>query len=139
MWQADNRCPGRPRAAILGDMCRVCNKRPEVPDERHGRCEACARAGRVAVRLRLAVSPRGGYTVKAGELSPRALRQKIHAQLPAFAGNPAVKSHLTLHDMELVLAKDRLEAVRIAPALGGHEADAMAALRAAADRTEAAW
>lgn len=91
------------------------------------------------VRLRLAALRAGGYVVKAGELSPRALRAKLHAQLPGFAGRPAVKAHLQVHDMELVLARDRLEAVRIAPALGGHEDDAMAALRAAAERTEAAW
>ncbi|HEY6380079.1 MAG TPA: hypothetical protein VI316_12965, partial [Candidatus Dormibacteraeota bacterium] len=113
--------------------------RPEIPDERHGRCEACARAGRVAVRLRLAAARAGGYVVKAGELSPRALRTKLHAQLGGFGGRPAVKPFLQLHDMELVLARDRLEAVRIAPALGGHEDEAMAALRAAAERTDAAW
>jgi hypothetical protein len=120
-------------------MCRVCQKRPEIPDERHGRCESCARAGRVAVRLRLATGRTGGFVVKAGELSPRALRTKLHAQLGGFKGRPAVKSYLQLHDMELVLAKDRLEAVRIAPALSGREEEAMAALHAAADRTEAAW
>lgn len=120
-------------------MCRVCQKRPEIPEERHGRCESCARAGRVAVRLRLAAGRSGGYVVKAGELSPRALRGKLHGQLATFSGRPAVKSFLQLHDMELVLAKDRLESVRIAPALAGHEDHAMAALRAAAERTEAAW
>ena len=120
-------------------MCRVCQKRPEIPDERYGRCESCARAGRVAVRLRLAAGRGGGYVVKAGELSPRALRSKLHAQLRTFNGRPAVKPFLQLHEMELVIAKDRLETVRIAPALGGHEDDAMAALRAAAERTEAAW
>lgn len=120
-------------------MCRVCHKRPEIPDERHGRCEPCARSGRVAVRLRLAARPAGGYAVKAGELSPRALRTKLHAQLPSFSGRPAVKAHLQLHDVELVLAKDRLEAVRIAAALGGHEDEVMTALRTAVDRTDAAW
>jgi hypothetical protein len=120
-------------------MCRVCQKRPEIPDERHGRCEPCARAGRVAVRLRLAPGRGGGYVVKAGELSPRALRARLHGQLAGFGGRPVVKPYLQLHDLELVLAKDRLEAVRIAPSIAGHEDDAMGALRAAAERTEAAW
>src|SRR5438309_291629 len=32
-------------------MCRVCLKRPEIPEERYGRCEACAKAGRIATRV----------------------------------------------------------------------------------------
>lgn len=120
-------------------MCRICLKRPEIPDERHGRCEACAKAGRIAVRLRMAPLRAGGYVVKAGELSPRALRAKVHGQLGGFGGKPGVKGHLQLHDVELVLARDRLETVRIAPALGGHEDEVMAALSAAAERSDAAW
>ena len=120
-------------------MCRVCNKRPEVPGERYGRCEACAKAGRIAYRLRLGVRPGGTLVVRAGELSPRALRQKLHAQLTTFAGHPATKPHLTLHDVEVVLAKDRLESIRVAPGLAGRDADVVAALIAAAERTEAAW
>lgn len=120
-------------------MCRICQKRPEVPGERYGRCEACARAGRIAYRFRLAPGRGGGLAVRAGELSPRALRQKVHAQLAGFGGRPATKAHLGLHDVELVLAKDRLESVRVAPALTGQDDAVMSALRAAADRTEAAW
>ena len=120
-------------------MCRICNKRPEVPGERYGRCEACAKAGRIAYRLRLAARPNGSLVVRAGELSPRALRQKLHAQLAAFSGHPSSKAHLTLHDVEVVLAKDRLESIRVAPALAGRDADVLAALSAAAERTDAAW
>jgi hypothetical protein len=120
-------------------MCRICNKRPEVPDERYGRCEACAKAGRIAYRLRLGSRPSGALVVRAGELSPRALRQKLHAQLATFGGHPSAKSHLTLHDVEVVLAKDRLESIRVAPTLAGRDADVMAALTAAAERTDAAW
>ncbi|HET9052189.1 MAG TPA: hypothetical protein VFO60_10845 [Candidatus Dormibacteraeota bacterium] len=120
-------------------MCRVCNKRPEVPDERHGRCEACARSGRIAYRLRLGARPTGELVVRAGELSPRALRQKVHAQLTGFTGHPTSRPHLTLHDVELVFAKDRLEAVRVAPALATRGDAVMAALTVAAERTDAAW
>lgn len=121
-------------------MCRVCLKRPEIPDERYGRCEACAKAGRIPVRLRLAPARGGaGLTVRAGELSPRALRSKLHDQLAKFGGQPSVKTHLGLHEVELILAKDRLESVRVAPDLKERTADAMDALRAAAERTEAAW
>jgi len=43
-------------------------KRPEIPDERYGRCELCARAGRNAFRFRLFPARGGaGFTVKAGE------------------------------------------------------------------------
>jgi len=119
-------------------MCRVCLKRPEIPDERYGRCEACARSGRIAYRFRL--GPRGGgLAVRAGELSPRALREKLRTQLGAYAGQPAARPHLGLHEVELVVAKDRLETVRVAADLRERAPDTIAALRAAAERTEAAW
>ena len=117
----------------------MCLKRPEIPDERHGRCEPCARAGRVVYRFRLASRPSGELVVKAGELSPRAARQKLHTQLAGFAGRPSVKPHLTLHDVEVVLAKDRLESIRVGTPLAGREDAVMAALSAAADRTDASW
>ena len=121
-------------------MCRVCLKRPEIPEERYGRCEACAKAGRVPVRLRLGPARGGtGLAVRAGELSPRALRSKLQAQLGSYNGQPSAKPHLGLHEIELVLAKDRLESVRVAPDLKERGADVMSALRAAAERTEAAW
>ena len=121
-------------------MCRVCQKRPEIPDERYGRCEACAKAGRVPVRFRLGPARSGGgLAVRAGELSPRALRSRLHDQLTAYSGQPAAKPHLGLHEVELILAKDRLEAVRVAPDLKERAADVVSALRAAAERTEAAW
>ena len=120
-------------------MCRVCLKRPEVADERYGRCEVCAKSGRIAYRFRLGPGRTGGWTVRAGELSPRALRQKLHEQLAAFGGRPSVKAHLGLHDVELVTAKDRLESVRVAPALADHGDAVVGALRSAAERTEATW
>lgn len=120
-------------------MCRVCLKRPEIPDERYGRCEQCARAGRIALRFRVAPGRSGGYAVKAGELSPRALRQKWREPLLAFAGRPSVRPHLGLHEVELVTAKDRLESMRMAPDLSGHDADVIAAMREAAERSDAAW
>jgi len=121
-------------------MCRVCLKRPEIPDERYGRCEACAKAGRVPLRFRLGPGRGGpGLAVRAGELSPRAMRSKLHEQLDKYAGQPSMKPHLGLHEVELILAKDRLETVRVAPDLKDRGADVVAALRAAAERTEAAW
>ena len=120
-------------------MCRVCLKRPEVPEERYGRCEVCARSGRVPYRFRLASRPGGALTVKAGELSPRALRQKLREPLLAFTGHPATKPHLGLHELELITAKDRVESVRIAADLATQPDAAMAALREAAERTEASW
>ena len=120
-------------------MCRVCLKRPEIPDERYGRCEQCVRSGRIAFRFRLAAYRAGGYTVKAGELSPRALRQKWREPLAAFGGRPAVRPHLGLHEVELVTAKERVESLRIAPDLAGKDEEVVAALRDAADRTEASW
>jgi len=120
-------------------MCRVCQKRPEIPDERHGRCEQCARAGRIAYRFRLGPGRDGHLVVRAGELSPRALRQRLAQQLGAYEGQPAVKGHLGLHDVEVLVTKDRLEAVRVSSALRDQAADCVTALRTAAQRTEAAW
>ena len=119
-------------------MCRVCLKRPEIPDERYGRCEQCAKSGRIAFRLRLGPGRAGGYTVKAGELSPHAL-QKWRVPLQSFSGKPSVRQHLGIHEVEMVTAKDRVESVRIAPDLGGHEAEVTAALRDAAERSGASW
>ena len=124
----------------LAPMCRVCLKRPEIPDERYGRCESCAKNGRVAFRFRLAPG-RGGsaLVVRAGELSPRALRQKWREPLAAYSGRPAAKSHLGLHELEMVTARERLESLRIAEDLAARVDEAVAALRAAAERTEATW
>ncbi len=121
-------------------MCRVCLKRPEIPDERYGRCESCAKNGRIAFRFRLGPARNGeGLVVRAGELSPRALRQKWREPLAAYTGHPAAKAQLPLHDMELVTAKDKLESIRVAQDLGNRGDEAVAALRAAAERTDAAW
>jgi hypothetical protein len=124
----------------LAPMCRVCLKRPEIPDERYGRCESCAKNGRVAFRFRLAPG-RGGsaLVVRAGELSPRALRQKWREPLAAYSGRPAPKSHLGIHELEMVTARERLESLRIAQDLDARADEAVAALRAAAERTEATW
>ena len=120
-------------------MCRVCLKRPEIPDERYGRCETCVKSGRIAYRFRLAARPGGGYAVKAGELSPRALRQKWREPLRGFSAEPSAREHLGLHEMEILGARDRLEAVRVARDLAAHAAEAMAALREASERTDASW
>ncbi|MBV8195089.1 MAG: hypothetical protein JOY80_06120 [Candidatus Dormibacteraeota bacterium] len=120
-------------------MCRVCLKRPDIPDERYGRCEQCAKAGRIAFRLRLGPGRGTVFAVKAGELSPRALRERWRAKLLAFGGRPQVRQHLGLHELELITAKDRLESIRVAPDLAGHDDEVMAALRAAADRSDASW
>jgi hypothetical protein len=121
-------------------MCRVCLKRPEVPEERYGRCESCAKNGRVAFRFRLATARGGaGLVVRAGELSPRALRQKWREPLSRYSGHAAAKNHLGLHELELVTARDRIESIRIAHDLAPHEEEALAALRQAAERTDAAW
>ena len=119
-------------------MCRVCLKRPEIPDERFGRCEVCAKAGRVAYRFRLATGG-AGLTVKAGELSPRALRQKWRERLQDYAGEPSVKQQLGLHEVELLTTRDRLDGVRVSPDLAARSSEALAAVRAAAERTEGAW
>jgi hypothetical protein len=121
-------------------MCRVCLKRPEIPDERYGRCEACARGGRIAFRFRLGPTRDGaGVVVKAGELSPRALRQKWREPLAAFTGHGSSRPHLGLHEIEMVVAKDRIESIRMAPDVMGRSDDALEALRQAAERTDAAW
>jgi hypothetical protein len=121
-------------------MCRVCLRRPEIPDERYGRCEACARSGRIAYRFRLGPGRGGaGLVVRAGELSPRALREKLRTQLAGYAGKPGVRPHLGLHEVEVVVAKDRLESIRLAADLRDRAEDAITALRGAAERTEAAW
>lgn len=121
-------------------MCRVCLKRPEIPDERHGRCESCARNGRIAFRFRLAPSRSGdGLTVRAGELSPRGLRHKWREPLAAFSAHPAARPHLGLHELEMVTVRERIETVRVAQDLAGRADEALAALRAAAERTDASW
>jgi hypothetical protein len=121
-------------------VCRVCQKRPEIPEERYGRCELCVKAGRNAFRFRLFPARGGaGFTVKAGELSPHALRQKWREPLAAYKGQLATRSHLGLHELEMITAKDRVESLRIAPDLAGHDAEVMAALHAAAERTDSAW
>lgn len=121
-------------------MCRVCLKRPEIPDERYGRCESCAKNGRVAFRFRLGPGRSGdGLVVRAGELSPRALRQKWREPLAAFKGQATAKGHLGLHELELVTARDRLESIRLAQDLAAHSEEAVAALRLAAERTDGAW
>lgn len=120
-------------------VCRVCLKRPEIPDERYGRCEQCAKSGRIALRFRLGAGRTGGYVVKAGELSPHALRQKWREPVQRFNGRPAVRQHLGLHEVELVTARDRIESVRIAADLRGHETEVARALREAAERTDASW
>ena len=114
-------------------------KRPEIPEERYGRCEQCAKAGRNAFRFRLFPARTGGYSVKAGELSPHALRQRWRAPLGAYGGHLTTKTNLGLHELEMVTAKDRVESLRIAPDLAGHDAEVLAALRGAAERTDTAW
>lgn len=121
-------------------MCRVCLKRPEIPDERYGRCEVCAKVGRIAFRFRLAPGrARVVLAVKAGELSPRALRSRWREPLHAYAGRLAVQPKLGLHEVELVTTRDHLDSVRVASDLGGKDDEVLAALRHAADRTEASW
>lgn len=121
-------------------MCRVCGKRPEIPDERYGRCESCAKSGRIVYRFRLGPTRSGdGLTVRAGELSPRALRQKWREKLAAFSAHPAARSQLGLHELEMVTAKERLETIRVAEDLAPRADEALAALRAAAERTDASW
>jgi hypothetical protein len=120
-------------------MCRVCGKRPEIADERYGRCEVCAKGGRIAFRFRLAARPGGGYAVKAGELSPRALRQKWREPLQAFSGQPSARPSLGLHEAELVVARERIETIRVASDLAAHAAEVVGALRDAAERSDASW
>src|SRR6202162_4099868 len=110
-------------------VCRVCMKRPEIPDERYGRCEQCAKAGRNAFRFRLFPARGGtGFTVKAGELSPHALRQKWRAPLAAYKGHLSTKTNLGLHELEMITAKERVESLRVAPDLAGHATEVLAAL-----------
>jgi hypothetical protein len=124
----------------LGGVCRVCLKRPEIPDERYGRCESCAKNGRIALRFRMGPRRDGtGLVVRAGELSPHALHQKWREPLAAYAGHPSAKAHLGLHEVELMTARDRLESIRVAPDLAGRDEEALAALRQAAERTDASW
>ena len=123
-------------------MCRVCLKRPEIPDERYGRCEQCAKGGRIAYRFRLGPARGGpGLAIKAGELSPHALHSKLGAPLLAYAGTPAAKPHLGRHEVELVTANKgaRLESVRIAANLAPRAEDVVAALHVAASRSDASW
>ncbi|MGD0832796.1 MAG: hypothetical protein ABSA40_00030 [Candidatus Dormibacteria bacterium] len=121
-------------------MCRVCHKRPEIPDDPNGRCEACAKAGRLALRFRLGPAAGGvGLRVKAGEIAPRLLKQKWAASLTAYAGQPVARPHLGLHEMEMVVARDHLETIRVAGDLAGHAAEALRALREAAERSDASW
>ncbi|MGH7723132.1 MAG: hypothetical protein ACRENL_09940, partial [Candidatus Dormibacteria bacterium] len=91
-------------------------------------------------RFRLAPG-RGGsaLVVRAGELSPHALRQRWRASLAAYRGHPAARPHLGLHELEMVTARERLESLRIAEDLAPRADEAVAALRAAAERTEASW
>ena len=119
-------------------MCRVCLKRPEIPDERYGRCESCAKGGRIAFRFR-AASLGGKLVIKAGELSPAALRKKWHDQLQAFKNVPATKPHLGLHELEMVVAKERIETIRISQDLAAHADVVVAAMREASERTDAGW
>jgi len=115
-------------------------KRPEIPDERYGRCEQCAKAGRNAFRFRLfPVRGGSGYSVKAGELSPHALRQKWRAPLAAYKGHLTSKANLGLHELEMVTAKERVESLRVAPDLAGHDVAVLATLHEAAERTDSAW
>ena len=121
-------------------MCHICFKRPEMPDERYGRCESCAKNGRIAFRFRLGPGRSGtGLVVRAGELSPRALRQRWREPLLAYAGTPSAKAQLGLHEIDLVTARDRLESVRVAPDLAARADEAVTALREAAERTDGAW
>jgi hypothetical protein len=121
-------------------MCRVCLKRPEIPDERYGRCESCAKNGRIAYRFRLGPRRDGtGLVVRAGELSPRALRQRWREPLAAYSAAAAARPHLGLHEVELVTARDHLESVRVAQDLAPRAAEAVDALRTASERTDAAW
>ncbi len=94
----------------------------------------------MALRFRLAPGPGGaGLRVKAGEISPRALRQKWLSQLQAYTAQPAPRPHLGLHELEMVVAKDHLETIRIAADLAPQAAVAVQALRQASERTDAAW
>ena len=122
----------------LVPMCRVCLKRPEVPGDPFGRCEACARAGRRVYQFRLRAGA-SGWAIAAGELSPRALRDRALSGLAGLSTRPAAKGHLNGNTCELVMAGPRVESVRVSPALAAHGDEVVAALRAGASRTDAAW
>lgn len=119
-------------------MCRVCLRRPEVPGEPFGRCEACTKAGRRVYQFRLRLAAEG-FAVAAGELSPRALREHAGAALRDYSGRPAGKPHLGANNCELVLAGKRLESIRVAPALVPQGQLVVEALRRAGERTDPAW
>jgi len=67
------------------------------------------------------------------------MREKLRVPLSTFAGHPSQKGHLGLHEIEVVLAKERLETVRVSADLAERAEDVLAALKLAAERTEAAW
>ncbi len=119
-------------------MCRVCQRRPEVPGEPHGRCDACARAGRRAYLFRLRPTSIG-LQIVAGELSPRALHQALVGELEQFHGEPSTRPHLLGTSCDLVVAGKRLETIRVSPGLASRKDQVVAALRAGALRTDAAW
>ena len=116
----------------------MCLRRPEIPDEPHGRCEACARAGRRAYQFRLRPTPTG-FQISAGEMSPRALREHAGQALLDFPGSPSSKPHLTSTTCELVMAGKRLESIRVSPGLASKTEAVLQALRQGALRSEAAW
>ena len=98
------------------------------------------KGGRIALRFRLGPSRTGaGWAIKAGELSPRALRQKWREQLLQFNARPSVRPYLGLHELELVTTRDRLETVRVAQDLAGKDTEVISALRDAAERSDASW
>jgi len=119
-------------------MCRVCLRRPEIPDEPHGRCEACAKAGRRAYQFRLRPTA-SGFQISAGEMSPRALRDNAASALQSFSGIPTSRPHLTSTTCELVMAGKRLESIRVSPGLASKTEAVLQALRQGALRSEAAW
>lgn len=94
----------------------------------------------MALRFRAAAYKDGsGFVIKAGELSPHALNQRWRTQLESYSGSVAAKPHLELHEIEMVVAKDRLETVRVAPDLAARGAEVLAALRDAAQRSDVSW
>ena len=123
-------------------MCRVCQKRPEIPDERYSRCEACAKAGRIPYRFRAATGRGGtGLVIRAGELSPHALHSKLRDQLRAYTATPKQVPALGLHYVELITANKgtRLESIRVSPDLAARCDEVVEALRTAAERSDTAW
>ena len=126
---------------ILGACAASATSARRSPTSDTGRCEQCAKAGRNAFRFRLfpAQQRERGCTVKAGELSPHALRQKWRTPLAAYKGTSDHEANLGLHELEMVTAKERVESLRVAPDLAGHDADVLAALLEAAERTDTAW